>query len=103
MLIETDWQIDAPLSNDWSLFVHLVTPDGVIVGQRDVYPGGGKLATSDLSAGYTWQQPVAVSVPAAAYAPETLTVEIGWYDLATRRAAHATGWIGNVDGRHGAA
>ncbi len=83
VMINTDWQIAAPLRNDWSLFVHLVTPDGVIVGQRDVYPGGGTLATSDLAAGASWQNPVAVAVPLAAYAPETLTVEVGWYDLAS--------------------
>ncbi len=83
VLLNTDWRVDAPTSRDWSLFVHLVTPEGVIVGQRDVYPGEGKLATSDLSAGYSWQNPLAVAVPSAAYAPETLTVEIGWYDLAT--------------------
>ncbi len=81
--IETDWQIAAPLQNDWSLFVHLITSGGVIIGQRDVYPGGGTLATSDLAAGYSWQNPVAVAVPDAAYAPETLTVEIGWYDLSS--------------------
>ncbi|MBZ0277323.1 MAG: glycosyltransferase family 39 protein [Anaerolineae bacterium] len=81
--IEMDWQIVQPVSRNWSLFVHLVTPDNVIVGQRDIYPGGGKLATSDLAAGYAWRNPVAVWLPPAAYAPMTLSVEIGWYDLAT--------------------
>ncbi|MFN8448859.1 MAG: hypothetical protein U0521_09770 [Anaerolineae bacterium] len=55
----------------------------MIVGQRDVYPGGGTLATGDLAAGYAWRNPVAVAVPSSAYAPETLTVAVGWYDLAT--------------------
>jgi hypothetical protein len=81
--LEVDWRVEAPLERDWSLFVHLVTPDGVIVGQRDVYPGGGALATSDLAAGYSWRNPVAVAVPSGAYAPETLQIEVGWYDLAT--------------------
>ncbi len=81
--IETDWQIAAPTSHNWSLFVHLVTPDGVIIAQRDVYPGEGTLASSDLKAGYSWRNPVAVAVPSAAYAPSTLQVQIGWYDLAT--------------------
>lgn len=83
VLLEIDWRIEAPLRRDWSLFVHLVTPDGVIVGQRDVYPGGGALATSDLAAGYSWRNPVAVAVPSSAYAPETLSIVVGWYDLAT--------------------
>jgi hypothetical protein len=71
------------LNRDWSLFVHLVTQDGVIIGQRDIYPGNGLLAASDLPAGQFWQDDIAVYVPAAAYAPTILSVEIGWYDLAS--------------------
>jgi 4-amino-4-deoxy-L-arabinose transferase-like glycosyltransferase len=76
-----DWQIDAPLARDWSLFVHLVTEDGVIISQRDVYPGGGSLAASDLAAGFAWRNPLAIWVPPAAYAPSTLDVRVGWYHL----------------------
>ncbi len=83
VFVETDWQVVAQLRNDWSMFIHLVTSGGVIIGQRDIYPGGGTLATSDLSAGTAWRNPVAVYVPPAAYAPETLTVEVGWYDIVT--------------------
>src|SRR5690606_6247799 len=72
-----------PLSRDWSIFVHLVTPDDVIVGQRDIYPSNGLLAASDLTANTHWQDRLAVYVPSAAYAPTTLSVEIGWYDLPT--------------------
>lgn len=72
-----------PLTHDWSLFVHLVTPDGVIVGQRDVYPAGGLIDTSDPPLNDAWLNPVAVWVPANAYAPQTLDVVIGWYDLQT--------------------
>ncbi len=81
--LETAWRVAEPFTRDWSLFVHLTTPDGVIVSQRDVYPGGGVLATSDLGAGTAWQNPVAVPVPVAAYAPTTLEVRIGWYHLPT--------------------
>lgn len=76
-------QIEKPVAHDWSLFVHLVTPDGVIIGQRDVYPGSGLLATSDLEAGSAWHNPIAIWIPPTAYAPMTLDVEIGWYDLKT--------------------
>jgi hypothetical protein len=100
--LEIDWRIDAPFSQNWSLFVHLVTPDGVIVGQRDLYPVGGALATSDLGAGYAWRNPIAIAVPDAAYASETLRVEVGWYELATgARLALADGTetveVGTVD------
>jgi 4-amino-4-deoxy-L-arabinose transferase-like glycosyltransferase len=81
--IQLDWQIVHPTTNDLSIFVHLLTPDGVIIAQRDIYPGRGSLATSDLPAGRAWANPIAISVPQAAYAPMTLDVEIGWYNLAT--------------------
>jgi 4-amino-4-deoxy-L-arabinose transferase-like glycosyltransferase len=81
--LQTNWQVDAPLDRNWSLFVHLTTPDGVIIGQRDVYPGRGLLATSQLSEDHAWQNPIAVKVPDAAYAPSTLEVLVGWYHLPT--------------------
>lgn len=77
--IETGWSVINPTPNNWSLFVHLVTPDGVIISQRDIYPGQGKLATADLAAGRAWSNPVAVWVPATAYTPMTLNVQLGWY------------------------
>ncbi|MBL8153907.1 MAG: glycosyltransferase family 39 protein, partial [Anaerolineae bacterium] len=76
-------EVHSHLEQDWSLFVHLVTPDGVIIGQRDVYPGGGKLATSDLQPGFRWRNPIAVWVPATAYAPMPLDIVLGWYNLCT--------------------
>jgi 4-amino-4-deoxy-L-arabinose transferase-like glycosyltransferase len=83
VMVNLVWKTAAPLQRDWSLFAHLVTPDGVIVGQRDIYPGNGLLAASDFAAGDGWQDNIAVYVPPAAYTPMPLTVEIGWYDLPT--------------------
>lgn len=79
--IEMEMDVLQPLSRDWSLFVHLVNPEGVIVGQRDVYPGQGKLATTDLTQGRSWLNPVAVWIPNTAYTPSTLDVVVGWYNL----------------------
>jgi hypothetical protein len=70
-------------TRDWSLFFHLVTPDNVIIGQRDIYPGGGALATSDLAPASAWFNDVYVWIPPNAYAPQTLDVVIGWYHLPT--------------------
>jgi 4-amino-4-deoxy-L-arabinose transferase-like glycosyltransferase len=79
--VDTHWAVEQPLNRDWSLFVHLVTPDGVIISQRDIYPAQGLLATSDLPAGRVWRNQVAVWVPPTAYAPMPLEVVIGWYHL----------------------
>jgi hypothetical protein len=75
------WQILKPISRDWSMFIHLVSEDGVIVGQRDLYPGQGGLATSDLAVGSAWSNPIAIWIPTAAYAPTSLEINVGWYDL----------------------
>lgn len=83
VLIELDWQITAHTQHDYSLFVHLVTPDGVIVAQRDVYPAGGVWATSDLAGGTAWRNPVAITLPPTAFAPQLLSVVVGWYDRET--------------------
>ena len=75
--------VEAPLQRDWSLFVHLVNEDGTIEAQRDVYPGGGLIATSDLKEGDAWNNLVAVTIPSTVYAPQTLDVYLGFYDLHT--------------------
>jgi 4-amino-4-deoxy-L-arabinose transferase-like glycosyltransferase len=75
--------VKRPLARDWSLFVHLVNEDGTIEAQRDVYPGGGLLATSDLESGDSWNNLVAVPIAETIYAPQTLDIWLGFYDLAT--------------------
>ena len=80
---DMNWQLETELDRNWSLFVHLETPEGVIIAQRDMYPGRGLLATSDMTAGRAWQNPVAVDVPRGAYASGELNVMVGWYHLPT--------------------
>jgi 4-amino-4-deoxy-L-arabinose transferase-like glycosyltransferase len=92
VFMDTRWALTEPLTRDWSLFIHLTTPEGVIISQRDIYPGGGTLATSDLAGGWAWDNPIAVNVPRTAYAPTMLDVRIGWYHLPTgQRLALAGG------------
>ena len=92
VLLNTEWQAESTPDRDWSLFVHLVTEDGVIIAQRDIYPGGGLLATSDLVDDVRWANPIAIAVPDTAPAPQNLTVEVGWYHLPTgERLAQANG------------
>ena len=69
------------MTRNWSLFVHLVNQDGTIEAQRDIYPGGGLLATADLDAGEAWNNMIAVQIPTGIYTPQTLDVYLGLYDL----------------------
>lgn len=88
----TRWRAETTPGRDWSLFVHLLTPDNVIIAQRDIYPGGGLLAASDLTPGQSWDNPISIPVPDTALAPMTLSVVAGWYHLPTgQRLALADG------------
>ncbi len=76
-----DLAVHEPFDRDWSLFVHLVSPEGIILAQRDVYPGSGSLTTSDLAIGRAWKNEIAVLIPPTTYAPQTAEVRLGWYHL----------------------
>jgi 4-amino-4-deoxy-L-arabinose transferase-like glycosyltransferase len=80
---EVDFELLSETDKNWSLFVHLVSPEGIIIGQRNIYPARGLLATSDLSEGDSWQNPIAVYVPPTTYAPTSVEVQLGWYHLPT--------------------
>jgi hypothetical protein len=77
------WRLRAPLARNYSVFVHLVDEDNVIVAQRDMYPGQGTLATSELQPGYAWSDRYALRIPRLAPAPKRLHMDAGMYDLQT--------------------
>ena len=84
------WRMQAPLPFNYSVFVHLINDDDVIVGQRDMYPGQGSLATSELQSGYTWRDHYTVRIPKLALPGQTLRWAVGVYDLQTGRRLTAT-------------
>jgi len=81
--INLTWQTASLMARNWSVFIHLTDEAGLIVGQRDTYPGKGLLATSDLEPGRRWTDHQVVRIDDNAYAPSELQVTAGLYDLAT--------------------
>jgi 4-amino-4-deoxy-L-arabinose transferase-like glycosyltransferase len=77
------WEVLAPMSRDWSVFVHLEDPNRTPVAQRDTYPGVGLLAAGDLLPGRTFANRYVIEIPAVVYTPDTLTLTVGLYDYAT--------------------
>ncbi len=77
------WETLQTPTRRWSLFAHAVDSAGLIAGQRDRYPGRGLLATEWLQPGQQWAEPLAIVLPDTVYAPDTLTIMIGIYDLAS--------------------
>ncbi|MCC6190502.1 MAG: glycosyltransferase family 39 protein [Anaerolineales bacterium] len=75
------WQSEIALDRNWSIFVHVVDVAGVIVAQRDRYPGQGSLATTLLTPGQTWADAYVIPIPDAAFAPAAAHIEVGLFDL----------------------
>jgi len=70
------------IAEDYTVFVHLVGPDGKLYGQVDFYPVKGTLATSHWMPGQVILDPYTVPLPADAPRGE-YTVHVGMYLLAT--------------------
>ena len=78
------WRVRAPMTTNYSVFVHLLDENDVVIAQRDMYPGQGTLATSELAVGYTWSDHYTLLVPRRlALPPMTLRWELGLYYLPT--------------------
>ncbi|MCS6910895.1 MAG: hypothetical protein NZM11_10085, partial [Anaerolineales bacterium] len=75
------WQTQMAMDRNWSIFVHLVDEEGVIVAQRDRYPGQGLLATTLLTPGRMWADEYVIPIPAGTFAPASLHIAAGVYDL----------------------
>jgi 4-amino-4-deoxy-L-arabinose transferase-like glycosyltransferase len=89
--------VKGPITRDWSIFVHLVSEDGIIEAQRDVYPGGGLIATSETESGESWNNRIAVRIPKGIYTPQRLDVYIGFYHLPTGERMTMMGTTSRID------
>ncbi|MBN1978372.1 MAG: glycosyltransferase family 39 protein [Anaerolineae bacterium] len=87
------WQADGPTDIDYTVFVHLVGPDGLPHGQLDVFPGGGSAPTSSWAPGQVVVDELALPIAADA-APGTYHVAVGLYDAASGGRLPITGASG---------
>jgi hypothetical protein len=82
--VNLKWQGLRQWNADYTVFVHLIGPDGKLHGQVDQWPLDGTLSTRDWSPGRVIDDPYHVTVASDA-PPGTYQVEVGWYLLATLR------------------
>lgn len=75
------WQ---PSQKDWSVFIHLLNPDGVIVWQRDVLLRQGIWSTRlmNFEKPTQWQNRFSVQIPDQSRVPDNLRVQLGFYNTA---------------------
>lgn len=77
------WRAVAADAHDYSVFVHLLSAEGLIVAQTDTMPGGGLLPTSQWAPGQTYTEVYRVTAPGTAYTPDRGRWAVGLYDHAT--------------------
>lgn len=82
VIVTAQWRGLREMKNDYTVFVHLIGPDGVLHGQVDTVPAQGTMQTS----AWKLNQPIAdrfeIRLPDDAPKGE-YRVEVGWYLLAT--------------------
>ncbi len=74
------WRADAAVPADYNVFVHLVDPSGVVIGQHDAPPAG--TPTRGWQAGTTREDNHGILAPFGT-PPGTAEVRVGLYDPAT--------------------
>ncbi len=76
------WKAESDVTEDYTVFVHLLGADGKIHGQRDQAPGGGRAPTSSWVTGEyivdEYEVPIEAGTPPGSY-----ELALGMYDPAT--------------------
>lgn len=74
------WQPMTTSETDFSLYLHLITPDATIAGQVDSYPSGGLRRTTRWQAGAIYPDSYQIQITEPLPPDLPLRLEIGWYD-----------------------
>jgi hypothetical protein len=77
------WECLAPMQRDYSVFLHLVSEDDIIIAQRDVYPGKGNYPTSSWQPGDVIRETYVLLVPPAVVTPARVELVVGLYSVRT--------------------
>lgn len=77
------WRAPGPMEHDWSVFVHLLGANDIIIGQRDMYPGQGTYPTTLWAPGDAIADTYVVPVSPTTLTPTEAEIEVGLYRLDT--------------------
>ena len=75
------WKALAPMQDNYSLFIHLLGANDLIIGQRDVYPGQGNYPTTLWSPGQIIADTYVIPISPATLTPQEAKLEVGLYRL----------------------
>jgi len=77
------WVALRPMTRNYTVFVHVLGRENLIVGARDTWPGLGRFPTSLWPVGRAFCDTIPVRIETWAPTPEVYAVEAGLYDAAT--------------------
>ena len=80
MWVTLYWEALETINQDYSVFVHLVDDRGVIIAQRDSWPGAGNDPTSDWQVGQARRDVYPLDVPTLLLAQGPCHLQVGLYD-----------------------
>jgi len=78
--VDLAYLTNAPLTDDLSLFIHLVDGTALTVAQLDTMPGGGLRPTSGWQPGRLLLDSYTVVIPVTAHTPNRASWQVGFYD-----------------------
>jgi hypothetical protein len=77
------WEALRPMTQDYTLFIHLLGHENLRVAERTTYPGQGRFPTSLWTMGRAFCESYRLEVAPWAPAPELYALEVGLYDFET--------------------
>jgi hypothetical protein len=78
-----DWRLIAEVEHDYTVFLHLLNSDGVLVAQGDSMPSGGRRPTSGWALGERVVDEHEIVLPPD-LAEGIYSLRVGWYDWQTQ-------------------
>ncbi len=77
--VTVTWEVLKPTEQPYAVFVHVISPPGAMVAQRDTYTGLGNYPSNWWRPGHIFTETYRVYIPETAYAPDETVVMIGLY------------------------
>jgi 4-amino-4-deoxy-L-arabinose transferase-like glycosyltransferase len=74
------WRALRPIDRSYVEFVHLIDEQGIMVAQRDTWPGRGMYPTTLWQTGEVFADTLELYVPDGAFAPNNATLKVGLYE-----------------------
>lgn len=75
------WQALAPMERNYSVFVHLLDENDLVLASQDTFPGQGTYPTRLWQVGDAIADVYTIAVPPTAFTPSSAQLEVGLYEF----------------------